>query len=313
MQSFKNILVGVDLTRCRQFDVSELSFSTREAINQAIGLAQLNSAPLLFFAVLPMSPTQLKQVRAGEPDSTPHTTEELANRLLAELVNQAKQHGVAARSNLVLGQPFQEIIELVKREGHDLVVAGIREQTWLSRMIFGNTSLALLHHCPCPVWIAKPGHAWPPQTILIVTDLKPAGEAALRLGLPLGRLLGSTIHLLHPVEYPLDFLWGPTTPDRQTRDYHARIRAEAERTLLQQLAVVDPKEQGAGVQIHLPDSVGAADATIQNFLQEHEVDLLVKGTVLRSGVEGLMLGNTAARLLPEVHCSVLALRPPSQP
>lgn len=311
MQPFKNILVGVDLTRCRKFDLSELGQASQEAIHRAIWLAKVNSAPLLFFAVFSISRDQLQQVHE-ESDDGPSTIEERANRLMAKLVEQAEQEGVKARFSLALGQAVQEIIQQVQRGGHDLVVAGIRDQTWLSRMIFGNTSLTLLQHCPCPVWVAKPGPAGPPRNILIATDLKASGETALQVGIALGKMLGSTMHVVHPLEYPLDFLWGPTTTDEQTKAYHAKIRAAAERTLREQMRVADPQGQGAGVKIHLVEGSISTDEAIQNFLQAQPVDLLVKGTVPRSGVESLMRGNTAARLLPEVHCSVLAVRPIGQ-
>jgi nucleotide-binding universal stress UspA family protein len=309
MQPFKNILVGVDLTHCREFHVSELSPHAREAFKQAIWLAKQNSASLLFFAVLPISREELHQVRSGGSSGGKYTTEERAVNLLADLVDEAARAGVRARSGLVLGQALNEIIKEVTRGRYDLVVVGIRNQTWLSRMLFGNTALALFQHCPCPVWVARPGLVVPPREVLIATDLKAAGEAALRVGVPLGRLMGSTIHVLHPVEYPLDFLWGPSSATPQTLDYHARLRAEAEQTLWKQLRAVDPQSLGAGVRVHLTEAVQAPEDIIQKFIQDHTIDLLVKGTVQRSGVEGLMVGNTAAKLLPEVHCSILAVHP----
>ena len=39
-------------------------------------------------------------------------------------------------------------------------------------------------------------------------------------------------------------------------------------------------------------------------------DLLVMGTVARSGVKGLVIGNTAEKILDHVDCSVLTLKPP---
>lgn len=77
----------------------------------------------------------------------------------------------------------------------------------------------------------------------------------------------------------------------------------------EQLCAADPQGLGADIQFHLADGVGAPDVAIEKFLQEHAIDLLVKGTVVRSGVESFMLGHTAARLLPEVHCSVLGSSP----
>ena len=38
-------------------------------------------------------------------------------------------------------------------------------------------------------------------------------------------------------------------------------------------------------------------------------NLLIMGTIARSGISGILIGNTAERLLPHVPCSVLALKP----
>jgi universal stress protein E len=37
--------------------------------------------------------------------------------------------------------------------------------------------------------------------------------------------------------------------------------------------------------------------------------LLVMGTIARTGITGVFVGNTAERLLPQIPCSVLAIKP----
>jgi len=41
-----------------------------------------------------------------------------------------------------------------------------------------------------------------------------------------------------------------------------------------------------------------------------DADLVVMGTVGRSGIAGLFIGNTAEMVLEQVQCSVLAIKPP---
>ena len=45
------------------------------------------------------------------------------------------------------------------------------------------------------------------------------------------------------------------------------------------------------------------------YLQRHRVDLLCMGTVARSGLRGLLTGNTAENVLPWIDCSLLAVKP----
>ena len=50
-------------------------------------------------------------------------------------------------------------------------------------------------------------------------------------------------------------------------------------------------------------------AAISSVAQGIGADLLVMGTVCRTGFTGFMIGNTAERVLTEVGCSVLTLKP----
>jgi nucleotide-binding universal stress UspA family protein len=45
------------------------------------------------------------------------------------------------------------------------------------------------------------------------------------------------------------------------------------------------------------------------MVQREHVDLLVLGTVCRTGVPGFLIGNTAERILNQGNCSVLTGKP----
>jgi nucleotide-binding universal stress UspA family protein len=51
-----------------------------------------------------------------------------------------------------------------------------------------------------------------------------------------------------------------------------------------------------------------ADAIVQ-FVAERAVDLVVMGTVARTGIQGMLMGNTAESALQRLRCSVLAVKP----
>ena len=54
---------------------------------------------------------------------------------------------------------------------------------------------------------------------------------------------------------------------------------------------------------------GDAEVVIPRFVQKERSDLVVMGTVARSGVAGLVMGNTAETILRHIGCSVLAIKP----
>ena len=325
MQVFKNILVGVDLARCHPLDVSGLSPIALEPIHWAIQLARTNSARLLFFSASNIGDEALSPLAEEDRSQVRETVLRAGNKVLQDLVDQAKRQGVEADSKLVPGKGWLEIIRQVLRGKHDLVVVGTRDLTVLRRMLFGNTSMKLLRRCPCPVLVTKAmtfasgllgaglprraGAGAPPVNILVATDLKPASEEALRLGIALARQLSGHVYVLHVVEYKLDDVCNTGLPDVKQDEYRRKVRAQAQEALQAQLERTDYKALGARLEVHLAGDVSLPDVAIQHFIQVHNVHLLVMGTIGRGGIPGIMIGNTAERLLPEVHCSVLAVKP----
>jgi nucleotide-binding universal stress UspA family protein len=55
---------------------------------------------------------------------------------------------------------------------------------------------------------------------------------------------------------------------------------------------------------------GSARREIPALAKRLDADLVVMGTVGRTGIPGLLMGNTAETILQQVECSVLAIKPP---
>ncbi len=326
MNIFKNILVGIDLARCNPLDSSGLNPVTLEPIHWGIQLAKANSASLLFFSASNISEEALMLLAEEDRAHVRDTIYQGGSKLLQNLVQQAKMQGVEAESKLVPGKGWLEIIRQVLRDKHDLVLVGTRDLTTLRRVLFGSTSMKLLRCCPCPVLATKPSTltsgvlragSFPvpdtdtlPLNILVATDLKPSSEVAMHLGMDLAQQLNAHLHILHVVEYELDEVASIGLPDATQEEYRRKTRAQAQELLDTQLAKTDYKTLGSRIEVHLAGSVGFPEDAIQNYIQVHDIHLLVMGTIGRGGIRGIMIGNTAERLLPEVGCSVLAVKPP---
>ena len=83
-------------------------------------------------------------------------------------------------------------------------------------------------------------------------------------------------------------------------------KAEREhRTALQEL-LNRSKESATQVIHHLR---GQPEKRIPAFIDENGIDILVMGTVARTGIAGFLIGNTAENVIQELSCSLLALKP----
>jgi nucleotide-binding universal stress UspA family protein len=54
---------------------------------------------------------------------------------------------------------------------------------------------------------------------------------------------------------------------------------------------------------------GMPEKEIPLLAKQQLADLVVMGTVARTGIPGFIVGNTAESILEQVHCSVLAIKP----
>lgn len=55
---------------------------------------------------------------------------------------------------------------------------------------------------------------------------------------------------------------------------------------------------------------GSPRKEISALVKQLAVDILIMGTVARTGVPGLIMGNTAETILNQIDCSVLVIKPP---
>jgi universal stress protein E len=203
-----------------------------------------------------------------------------------------------------------ELVRQALRDRHDLMLIGTRDRKGLDWMLFGSTAIKVVRRCPCPVWVVKPDGEPSVLKILVASGLDAVSEEGLRLAAELARVTPAEIHLLHAVDFPLDRHWSTGLPDAKEEAYRRRVREHALKELDGQIDRAGARALSPPVRVHLIDELGILpDEAILRFIKEYAIDLLIMGTVARSGIAGVMIGNTAERLLPELKCSLLAVNP----
>jgi universal stress protein E len=299
MKRFKNILVGIDLSWADRFVADELSATSAEAVRQSLWLAKLNSASVHFLFSLELS---LKAQQLISMDSTDESSMlDEAEKRLADLVSRARKEGIAAESSVVLGKSWVELIRQVLRGKHDLVLVGTRHHDAMEGFLLSYTGIKLVRKCPCPVWITHPREDQPFDSILVAHDLLPVGDLAMELGYSMAQLHQAQLHVVHAAEHSeLDYMFPKLMLAKKLEEY----RSEAKEHIQSQLANANLSQPA---QIHLVSK--PADVAIMKCVDQYNIDLIVMGTVGRTGISGIITGNTAERLLPRIPCSVLAVKP----
>lgn len=299
MKRFKNILYFADGAA-----------QACPALDRAIALARGNQARLALFDVigerLPGSDLQRRLkidlealVREGRREA------------LEQLAVPLREPDGLIYSQVVSGVPFVEVIRAVLRNGYDLVIKPARPPEGLSERIFGSTDLHLLRKCPCPVWIDRPGEANPYQRILAAVDptAEPGSDRlVMDLATSLAAREGADLSVVHAWALEGEsLLRGRRAPmpseevDRLVEEERGR-HTEAMDHLLASYGI-DLKAPG----VHLVK--GWPAQVIRETEENTKADLIVMGTVGRTGIPGFFIGNTAEEVLQATRASILAVKP----
>ena len=217
------------------------------------------------------------------------------------------------------GVPFIEIIREVLRNEHDLIVKVAEGETGPNERIFGSTDMHLMRKSPVPVWILRPESPQRVTRIIAAIDAVADDEAAeafnrriLDLAYAVMRMTSAELHVItawHLIgedsmryspflkieEQRVDELL------QQTEDRVLRYQSELERWCKRSYSDASLPE--------FHRIKGIARNVIPEFIRDSGAELVVMGTVGRSGIPGLLIGNTAETILGEVSCSALTLKP----
>ena len=236
------------------------------------------------------------------------------SRQLEQWVDVVRQSDLQVDSKILYGIPFLEIIREVLRHGHDLVMTTAQGRSKLKERFFGSTTMHLMRKCPCPVWVVKATQPEWHTRILAAVDPNPNDEERqalnvkiMDLATSLARLEQRELVVVHAWTFPVE---------RSLRGGHVRLSSDVDRwvsgareqhrrwliDLLQPYALEELEHE-----VYLLK--GEAGRLIPEVAAVKEAKLIVMGTVSRTGVAGLLIGNTAEKILGQVNCGVLAVKP----
>ena len=285
------------------------------ALKRAVDLAKKNQAQLTVVDVIEELPQEMGIL------ITLMTPQELQGNMLNDRQNQleqfiepARKEGVEISANALIGTPFLEIIREVLRSKHDLVIKTARGENSLKEGLFGSTAMHLMRKCPCPVWVIKQSHRKEYRKVMAAVDPDISGkrknslnEKIMELAFSLSRSEGSEFHVIHAWHPYLESMYkkslGLSKSEVDKWNYEVRM---ARKNLLAELLEKHAPET-TNDRIHLLE--GDAEILIPGLAKSKRIERIVIGTVCRTGIEGFFIGNTAEKVLQQVDCSVLTVKP----
>mgnify|MGYP003417062116 FL=1 len=141
--------------------------------------------------------------------------------------------------------------------------------------------------------------------VLVPIDFSDYSKSALRYAVNFAKSFNAEIILIYvvePVIYPPDFSMGQIALPSITTEWDDRAKDE-----LQKLA---KSEIIGAVKVKTIIKTGKPFVEIIETAKEENVDLIIIATHGRSGVEHILFGSTAEKVVRKAPCPVLTLREP---
>ena len=287
--------------------------SEDSVLARAVDLAEENGASLTLIDVLNVEQPLFMTGKRASPIASQEDI--LVDGRHTELEQMARaienaHPSITVAIDIRVGLMALEVLSAVTLGKYDLVIKVASRNMGMGETFSRRSERTLLRGCPCPVWIARGSQHKPYRRVLAAVDIdpnKPEAQAQARLIMAIATSIATREESELYVVNAWRVMAEAKLRGRQifSRDVDRIVQGmkRANRKLLVRLLDDYPYSKRTA---HLVQ--GYPEKVIPDLASQLEIDLIVIGTVGRSGLTGLILGNTADKILRAVDCSVMAVK-----
>jgi nucleotide-binding universal stress UspA family protein len=282
---------------------TDFSENARRAMSYAIQLAKQCSAKLHLLHT-PVIPTYLLMDLSYSPG--PEAVTRILNDSQEALDEQAKviaDAGVEHFAVIREGTIHEVIRDYAKEHAVDLVVMGTHGRTGVSKLMYGSVTERVLKTVHTPIVVVPAAGGKIPSSIVIAYDFSAPSRRAAEAARAIHGLCHGSLHMVHSY---LD-VWGEYTDRGAVVGEAAERRREALRLGLEEMLKADAKElfsiDAQAVQTHLV--TGDPAEGILRVAENVGATLICAGTTGKSGIERILIGSVARRLLHDSKVPLL--------
>lgn len=303
MKRFKNILVKVNEETSPENDV---------AVLRGVELAKQTGAKIILFDVVEL-PESILSVYADLV--TPlELTELIVGRRLDQLTGVAKKlqsEDVEISAQVSKGKNFIEIVKAVILSKSDLLikVANTCEKS------FDSSDFHIMRKCPKPVWLIKSKQPTKVNKILAAVDLSMEQHAEGRAQNRMIMDIATSLSEFKNAQLTVLSCWRLYGEEALKHGAFTRVSPEKVEELLKR----EEQEYKESFDILLREYEdsnfeqvlikGLPKTLIPEYVNSNETDTVIMGTIGRSGIPGLLIGNTSETVLQSINSSVITLKP----
>lgn len=316
--------------------IVEPNDNSEAALIHALKIAKDHQADITFVSVL--NKTEKWKKIFKKEDANYNKFKSYPKEKLVLLKDWLNKYDISPEAHIKLyeGIGFIETIKDVIKSDYDLIVKCAENIDWLSQL-FGSDDMHLLRKCPCPILMLNPTQNKPFKKVMATVDVNDDSiesqseesnepdEKRVQETLNKSVLnFGATFSLSDLTELHICSVWEAfgeshlrhsvfsQTSTKEVDSYVEQTRLKCLNKLTQ-LINESNKLIGNDVADYLQPKThlikGTPSKKICSTACSLNIDLIVMGSVARTGIPGFIIGNTAESILGQVTCSVLVVKP----
>ena len=270
------------------------------AIREAIRLAKKCSSSLTAISVIETNP-EFETI-------APQVLEKMEKEVrvhLEEVKARAKKDGVDCVTAVHEGEDsYKYIVDEAVKQKSSMIVMGRRGGKGLKRLVMGSTTSWTIGHAPCSVLVVPRAAQVELKSIVVATDGSKYSAAAASEAIGIAKRNSSklTVIAVVPAELATPMAIDVAMSQRE-------LIAEKEMHVAEQNAkAVKEAAQKEGVSVQAFVMSGKPADTVIETAKEKDADLIVVGSHGRTGLERLLMGSVAERIIVLSDRAVLVVK-----
>lgn len=283
----------------------------QKALNRALHLAHRSAASVtIMLSIYDFSYEMTTMLAATERDAMRNSLLNDRKVWIADLLDDYNTRGLSIDIQVVWhNRPFEAIIECAIAGAHDIIIKATHPREGLASLLFTPTDWHLLRKAPCLVLLVKQ-HQWPQHGKILAaihTTAEHSQHHSLNNritanALAFAECLQAELHLVNA--YPgAPITIAAEIPEFDNSNYRETIAANHHQALREHASLFAIDEQCLHVEEGLPEQV------IPALAEQLDAELVVLGTIGRTGFSAALLGNTAEHVIEHLNCDLLAVKP----
>lgn len=280
-----------------------------DALRNAMTLAQEAEFGLDVLVIVPTLPAKLLSYSQQLIDNALEAYQQMLEKVQRDLPLALR----ASVSSMQAHDSSSIAIKRVLQDGYGLLVK--QAETKETEVGFMSVDMDLLRKCPCPVMLCRSGHQINQGKVAVAVDPNARDQVSLSFSKQLLRLSSElttasqrATELIACWDFTLENTLANGTWLSMSTTQLGDEKREAEQESLESLKNLI-EASGCKQTFHINHLEGFPFVKVPEFTELQKIDLLVMGTVARTGISSFFIGNTAENILQSLSCSLLAVKP----